>query len=128
MLNQLWEKGLLSNAPFLNVPHIGLDADYTSFAVVDKTHWLHMLSWHEVFEDNPNLVATNHGIDSLNGRNRNDVLAAQPAPYRRFRQAWAFTRNKLISLVPEEGKPAPDVKFTLETVHLDSAGRPSPRP
>ena len=45
--------------------------------------WLE--SSHELFEDDPRLVATEHGTESLDGRDREEVLARQPRRFRQFR-------------------------------------------
>jgi hypothetical protein len=43
----------------------------------------------ELFERGPDLVATDHGIEPLEGRNREAVIARQSAGHRAMRSAWS---------------------------------------
>jgi hypothetical protein len=43
----------------------------------------------ELFESNSLLVATDHGIEALDGRRREDVIERQSEEFRAFRAAWS---------------------------------------
>jgi hypothetical protein len=84
----------------------GPDARWVSLQIFEQGHWLiHLGSWHELFEANPALVATEGGIEPLNGRERDAVLAAQPAEYQAFRHRWQAIKERLLALVPTQRVP-----------------------
>ncbi len=62
-------------------------------------------TWHELFEENPNLVAVNGGITALEGRKREDVIAKDTKEFQAFRKLWTNLRTETSSLIPKEGKP-----------------------
>ena len=62
-------------------------------------------SWHELFEQNTNLVATADGITALGGAKREDVLRKQPEAYRRLRSTWSEIRQAVEALIPGTGEP-----------------------
>ena len=64
------------------------DSSFTQIELRRKGEKLVVGSWHTAEADNPKIVATAHGLTSLEGRKRADVLAEQPAKYRRFREAF----------------------------------------
>ncbi|HXF10393.1 MAG TPA: hypothetical protein VN625_06375 [Desulfuromonadaceae bacterium] len=100
-----WEHhGIFTNQS-LKQPHLGPDSSYTVIAIDDGRRHLKMQSWHELFEENTNLVATANGIIPLNGRNRDDILRQQPPDYKNFRQTWSEIRHSIRTLIPEKGEP-----------------------
>lgn len=101
--------------------HFGPDARYTTISITDGEGRLQMDSWHELYEANSDLVATAHGLASLEGRDRTAVLAAQPAEYRRYRRVWTDIRTSLQAIIPTERRPAGDLQFT--EVSVDAAGQ-----
>lgn len=79
----------------------GPDSDVTRVRVRDgDTVIVDVSSWHERFEVDPRLVVTAAGVEPLNGRSREAVLAQQPADYRLFRQRWDQVLGRLRRLVP----------------------------
>jgi hypothetical protein len=60
-------------------------------------------TWHELFERDPNLVAVNGGITSLDGRKREDVVAADTKEFRAFRELWTKIRATTSALIPKSG-------------------------
>jgi hypothetical protein len=91
----------------------------STFDVIDMQlpdRRLQLRSWHEVFEENPKVVVTSRGVESLEGRDRDTILAAEPPEYRRFRRIWFEIRSTVQSWVPLEGEP-----FT-GTVPIDRGG------
>jgi hypothetical protein len=96
--------------------NVGPDStfDVIDVRLPDRRHKLH--SWHEGFEHNPKLVVTSRGVEALEGRNRDAVLAAEPPEYRRFLRIWSEIRTTVRSWVPSAGEP-----FT-GTVPIDRGG------
>jgi hypothetical protein len=79
----------------------GPDAEVTTAQVRDgETLIVDVASWHEGFEADPRLVVTATGVEPLDGRSREAVLAQQPADYRLFRQRWDEVLNRLRRLIP----------------------------
>ena len=79
----------------------GPDAETTTVRVRDgEALIVDVGSWHEGFELDPRLVVTATGVEPLNGRSREAVLAQQPADYRLFRQRWDDVLSRLRGLVP----------------------------
>jgi len=112
VLNKLEGAGVFRD-PALKKPYFGLDSSSTVVAVADGCRALHMRSWHELFESNPNLVATSYGITSLDGRDREAVLRSEPKSYRHFRSVWKYVRDELAAILPKEGRAAQDMRFEL---------------
>lgn len=84
--------------------HFGPDSLRTQIVVYDdQEKILEIVSWHELFEINENLVVTATGVEPLQGRERANVLAAQPATYRSFRQQWQYVKERMLQLIPETG-------------------------
>jgi hypothetical protein len=82
----------------------GPDAAVTTVRVRDGDNLIvDVGSWHERFEADPRLVVTAAGVEPLNGRPREAVLAQQPADYRLFRQRWDEVLSRLRRLVPRKG-------------------------
>ena len=94
-------RGLLRGEPWTAEVRAGPDADVTTVRVRDgDTLLVDVGSWHERFEADPRLVVTAAGVEPLNGRSREAVLAQQPAEYRLFRQRWDAVLGRLRGLVP----------------------------
>ena len=68
------------------------------------------------FEDDPRLVATDSGIEPLDGRDRASVIASQNPALREFRKTWDECVSMVHSLVPAEGAP-------LEVDHFEYVWR-----
>jgi len=77
------------------------DAGFDAVIISTGTLQLCMRSVHEGFERNDNLVVTAHGVEPLEGRNRDQVLAAQPEDYKRFRAIWSEVKAGFRPLVPK---------------------------
>jgi hypothetical protein len=83
----------------------GPDAGYDVIEIKLSDRSLRLASWHEAFEANPGLVATDHGIEVLQGRERGAVIAASSPEYQRFRRVWADIRTTVASWIPAQGTP-----------------------
>jgi hypothetical protein len=97
-------QGFWTNAA-LQHPWFGPDSKTTRIVVNDGQHRSVMESWHELFEESLNLVATAQSVRSLEGRNRDEVLREQPQDYRQFRNTWLEIRDKVAELIPTRGDP-----------------------
>ncbi|MCC6360300.1 MAG: hypothetical protein IT450_16275 [Phycisphaerales bacterium] len=87
-----------------NKNQFGPDSAATAITVRCDGEAIELISWHELFEQNPNLIATEHGITTLDGRDRATVAAGASAEYRQFREAWDRIRELGQGLVPEIGE------------------------
>jgi len=106
-----------SSVKFKN--YYGPDSAFIKIVVVKDANYIEMSSWHELYNANPNLVVTSFGIESLNGRSRQEVLSQQPKEYQEFLNVWSELRQASKSLIPEEGQPAGDIKFELKRVIIN---------
>jgi hypothetical protein len=107
----------------LDRAHFGPDSHFTVIAAADGRRRLCLRSWHELFEANPNLVATEGGVTALEGRDRAAVLAAQPEAYRRYRRTWADLRAAIRGLIPAEGRDAGELRFELRQIRDADEGK-----
>jgi hypothetical protein len=96
--------------------NVGPDSTFDMIDVQMPDRRLQISSWHEVFEQNAKSVVTSRGVEALEGRDRDAVLAAEPPEYRRFRRIWSEIRTTVRSWVPSTGEP-----FT-GTVPIDRGG------
>lgn len=104
LLHQLHKEGVFGNGKTeynLSVP----DGEFEVIEIRLPDRELRFESCHELFEQNTRLVATSHGIESLAGRVREEVLAAQPEEHRRFRRIWSEIRTAVASWTPTTGEP-----------------------
>lgn len=104
LLDTLERKQVFSDAGQLR-RSFGPDSDYTVIAIDDGRRRVRLESWHELFEQNTNLVATASGVTGLNGAKREEVLRSQPESYRRFRDTWSEIRRAVEGLIPKTGEP-----------------------
>src|SRR5258705_202643 len=103
------------------------DSESSELAILDGQHLLGMASSIESFERNPALVATDHGVESLQGRDRGQVIAAQSASHQRLRASWGKAVGALSALLPPSGERLN--KQAFDYVHWDSrSGRGAPIP
>jgi len=93
----------------------GPDADYTKISMLYKDHNITWESWHDLFEANPNLVVTSLGIESLEGRSREEVLSSQPEDeeYQDFRKTWDKLKTVIYQSIPETGQPFEKSKIEI---------------
>lgn len=83
--------------------YTGPDSGYEVIEVQLADRSLRLESWHEAAERSSEVVGTHHGLELLEGRNREAVLAAQPSEYRRFRRIWSDIRSTVESWIPANG-------------------------
>jgi hypothetical protein len=118
-LDDLEKRGIFKDRSLRRL-HFGPDADFTAIVVADSKRWLDMGSWHELFEESPKMVATDHGVEALEGRDRAKVLTSQPESYRNYRKAWSDAKATLLGLIPPEGKDAGKLRFRYRWLKPDS--------
>jgi hypothetical protein len=102
LLGRFGKDGLFSDDS-LNQAHFGPDSDFITVLIKSGKQQVKMQSWHELFEESDNLVATEGGVSVLEGRRRLDVLRKAKPEYLYFRTVWSETRDRLRGLVPAEG-------------------------
>ncbi|GAA5481414.1 TolC family protein [Haloferula sargassicola] len=78
----------------------GPDAGFVSIELTDGNETMRIRSWHPLFSDKQDLVVTSHGVESLNGREREDVLKKDEAWYREARRVF----DKILSYAASERK------------------------
>ena len=104
VLEKLETAGLFEK-PADSLFHIGPDASSHRIRLHSGKKEAKLISWHELYEVNPKVVATSYGLTGLNGRKREDVLREDTAEYREFRRLWSEIRKLSAELIPQEGKP-----------------------
>jgi hypothetical protein len=122
LVGRLWRLDLLSK-PGINRMMLGPDTSCTVIAVAHGSRFEQCASWHELFELNPGLVATDRGIESLQGRTREQALADSSPDYRQFRHEWGQAREIIGEYIPESGA-ALDA-FPVKTVRLHHPDNPN---
>ncbi|MDA7979671.1 MAG: hypothetical protein MPJ50_12965 [Pirellulales bacterium] len=104
MLDGLAKDGFFDDEE-LGHARFGPDARLTTILVKSGKHQLKMQSWHELYEFNGRFVATDAGLQALNGRSRLDALAGASAAYLHYRMAWAELKSLVLGLAPDESQP-----------------------
>jgi hypothetical protein len=74
---------------------------------------LELCSRNDGLEQTTRTVFTSQGMESLDGRDRDAVLAAQPPEWKRFRSVWSDIRSTVRSWIPPKGEPF------MESMQLD---------
>lgn len=85
--------------------HVGPDASYHEIHLHSGKKEATLVSWHELYEANPKVIATSYGLTSLNGRKREEMLREDTKEYQEFRKLWSEIRTLSAELIPKEGKP-----------------------
>ena len=119
LLKNLEERDVFADPGLSSRLYFGPDSTWSAIVVLHDGKYLNMQSWHELFEQRPNLVGTAQGITSLGQRSREEVLADQPEEYREFRRVWSVVKEALLALIPGEGGKPSDVSFTAERVSVE---------
>jgi hypothetical protein len=89
----------------LNREHFGFDSTHTVISAHGRDGWVKLASWHEPAESNPNLVALDIGLTSVDARGREAMLAACKPEYLQFRKSWSEVRAQIAALIPAKGEP-----------------------
>jgi hypothetical protein len=106
-LDKLEKDGVFKKKPD-DLVHVGPDASYHRIDLTRGKQHVELISWHELFERKPNLIATSHGIQSEPDKEAREKLIANDDPsYRAFRTLWKDIRTFTTSLIPENGKGEP---------------------
>lgn len=104
ILEKLEGHGLFAK-PANSLFHVGPDASSHFIHLHSGKKEAKLISWHELYEVNPNVVATSSGLGTLGDRKREDVLSGDTKEYQEFRKLWSEIRNLSAELIPKEGKP-----------------------
>jgi hypothetical protein len=79
--------------------HYPPDSSYLAIFARDGDTYRVLKSTHDLLASG-DLIATDHGIEALNGRDRAAVLAGTPPEYRHFLEQWAVCRDALTPVRP----------------------------
>lgn len=99
----------------VDIAHYGPDSSFTVMLLWDHPKTIQLSSWHELYGANTNLVVTDAGIESLNGRSRESVMAQASPDYREFLEVWSSIREAAHSLIPHQGKVNTSSTFSLSS-------------
>ncbi len=66
----------------------GPDSGFVTITLTRGKRMLTVRSWHPLFERNPDLIVTSHGVEPLDGRKREEVLKSDEAWYRSARKCF----------------------------------------
>lgn len=80
----------------------GPDSSFRSIRIVCRHGDIELDSWHPTAEDQPDVVAASHGLTSLRGRSREEVLQEDDQNYVRQREAFDSIEDHLRLLGHEE--------------------------
>ena len=76
----------------------GPDSGFVAITLTNGEEEIVVRSWHPLFEGNPKVIVTSRGVESLEDRNREDVLKADKAWYREARMLFdkivSYTKTK----------------------------------
>lgn len=92
--------------PALLQPKFGPDAQTTVLYARTKRDELKMQSWHELYEADGKVVATEAGLTPRAGHSRPDILRGATPEYLYYRVAWSDIRRLASALIPSESKSA----------------------
>jgi len=82
----------------------GPDAAYRMITIRCKRGEIVLCSWHSIAELHPNVVALSKGLVSLDGRSRDDLLAADDQEYVAKRTAFDIVEKRLFALSKKREK------------------------
>jgi len=111
LMSELERDGVFKNKHLAGM-YYGPDSKFTVIVVKNGKHRLQMQSWHELYEDRLDAVATAAGLEPLGGRSRADVLKHQPVYYQQYRATWTRIRTLVQGLVPIVGIPVHGMLIT----------------
>ena len=106
-LTAFQNKGYFS--PEFSVRNFGPDSSYIGIFISSGTNVLYTRSWHEIFEQNQNLIALSSGITTLDGRNKEIVLQDDKAEYLKYRAMWADIRFQINNIPKKNGRVVENV-------------------
>ena len=111
-LDRLAEIGVFE-LPQLNRARLGPDSQFTTLLVRTGGKELEMDSWHELYESNGKVVATDRGLTGLDGKKLLLALTEQPADYLHYRMTWLELRLSAANLIPKAGEETAGVPVML---------------
>jgi hypothetical protein len=86
----------------------GPDSDYIVIQLVSGGECVRLKSWHEGYEDNPNLAVVNGVGVVLQEEPREAVMARATPEWLRFLGVWRDVRSTVASWIPANGVPCRD--------------------
>jgi hypothetical protein len=112
--------------PALSRAYFGPDALTSAMVIASGTRALTLESWHELAELDSHVIATSHGLQSLEGRTREEVRAEEKdEDYILFRRAWEEIRSALLDLTPKEDEKSVDsMEFEIRQIGVPGNSPP----
>jgi hypothetical protein len=116
-------------ASYVRTNNFGPDSYCTGIFMAQGAKTFMSRSWHELVEQNPNLMAASSGLTSLKGQTRGAFLKSDDPEYQKYRRLWGEVRSRIRTLVPQNGEELGNVEFKLakRTVPLADTGDAIPR-
>ncbi len=81
--------------------HFMFNSGTIKLAYTEDDTIIYLESYHELFEANPNLVVTHHGIQSLEGQLCSQVIGDSTEEYKQFRETWDNTKHLFLQMIPD---------------------------
>ena len=106
-VDKLFEKLSVSRLldPELRWQQHGPSSGYISIEIATSEHKIELSSWHEGFEQSPNLICTDFGAEAMEpGRTKQDYINEWSPAYRLFRTNWAVIRDESSEMIESDGK------------------------
>ena len=103
VLSRIDEAGAFA-ASWVRRTNFGPDSFCTGMFVVRGPKSFLSHSWHELAEQNPNVVASSSGLTSLQGKSREEFLKTDDKDYLKYRALWGKMRTEVASLIPKTGE------------------------
>ncbi len=104
LFNELSRSRLLY--PFMTTQYLGADSNYESMQILTSERLVELISWHDLYEQNPSLIGTQSGIASIErGATRKDYTDRWSADYRAFRENWSIIRRFANNVANAGGQP-----------------------
>lgn len=94
--------------------YYGPSSSFSCIYIANEGREILLKSWHELYEKNPKIIATQHGgMEALGDRDRHAVVLKWSSKYKEFREQWTLTRTELKKLIEVggEGRVIQNVQF-----------------
>ena len=90
--------------PDLRWQQLGPGSGYVSIEIATSQHKIELASWHEGFEQSPNLICTDFGAEAMEpGQTKQDYIDEWSRAYRLFRTNWAIIRDESSKMIESDG-------------------------
>jgi len=91
------------SAPYIRETNWGPDSFCTAIYISKGNRTFFSMSWHELAERNPKIVAASGGLTVLQGVSREEFLKNDAKDYQQYRVLWSYIRERIAALLPKGG-------------------------